>query len=62
VKVKVENLKKQNEKIEESSLNFSTKVFEKLQKYKQKLVLATAQKKMIDEVKNEVDEIDQQIK
>lgn len=62
MKVKVENLKKQNEKIEESSLNFSTKVFEKLQKYKQKLVLATAQKKMIDEVKNEVDEIDQQIK
>ena len=62
MKNKIENLKKQNENIEQTSMNFSTKVFEKLQKYKQKLVLATAQKKMIDEVKNEVDEIDQQIK
>lgn len=55
-------MKKKNDDVEQTAMNFSAKVFEKLQKYKQKLVLATAQQKMIDEVKKEVDEIDQQIK
>lgn len=33
------------------SLDFSKKVYEKLQKYKEKLVLAMTQNKLIDEIK-----------
>jgi hypothetical protein len=48
--------------MENLSLDFSVKVYEKLQKYKEKLVLAVTQNKMIEEIKKEVDDLDQQIK
>lgn len=48
--------------MENLSIDFSAKVYEKLQKYKEKLVLAVTQNKMIEEIKKEVDELDQQIK
>jgi prepilin-type processing-associated H-X9-DG protein len=44
------------------SLDFSAKVYEKLQKYKEKLVLSVTQSKMLEEIKKEVDDLDQQIK
>lgn len=44
------------------SNEFSIKVFEKLQLYKERLVLAITQSKMINEVKSEVEELETQIK
>ena len=44
------------------TMDFSSKVLDKLQKYKEKLVLSVTQNKMIEDIKKEVDELDQQIK
>jgi uncharacterized protein YktA (UPF0223 family) len=62
VQVKVTKLKESKEKLETLSLDFAKKVFDKLQKYKEKLVLSVTQAKMIEEIKKEVDDLDQQIK
>lgn len=43
-------------------MNFSRNVFQKLQKYKEKLVISVTQNKMIDEIKKELDEIEVEIK
>ena len=47
--------------MENLSSDFSTKVYEKLQKYKEKLVISVTQAKMMEEIRKEVDELDQQI-
>ena len=59
---KVSKLKEERTKVEDISQDLSKKVFDKLQKYKEKLVLTVAQTKMIEEIRQENDDIDQQIK
>ena len=48
---KVSKLKEERTKVEDISQDLSKKVFEKLQKYKEKLVLTVAQTKMIEEIR-----------
>lgn len=45
---KVTKLKDERTKVEDISQDLSKKVFDKLQKYKEKLVLTVAQTKMIE--------------
>ena len=48
--------------MEKKSQDFTVKVYEKLQKYKEKLVLSVSQNKMMEEVKTELQELDNEIK
>lgn len=60
--LKMKKLKEDKEKLESQSVNFSRNVFQKLQKYKEKLVVSVSQNKMMEDVKQELDDIEFEIK
>jgi len=55
-------LKDDKEKLDSQAVNFSRNIFQKLQKYKEKLLVSLSQNKMIEDIKKELDEIELEIK
>lgn len=58
----IAELKAKAKSMSTATAELAYKVSEKLQKYKEKLIETITEKKMIDDVKKEVDEIDTHIR
>jgi len=52
---KIRKLKDDKEKLDNISASFSKDVFQKLQKYKEKLVYSVTHSKMLEDAKKEID-------